>query len=391
MRLTYMIDSLAPGGAESSLAALAPELVAAGVALDVVCLHDRAGMRQQLVEAGASVTCLGGPPRRLSWVRGAARHLREKQPDLVHTTLFEADVVGRIAARLTHIPVVSSLVNVPYGPEHLADPRLRWWKVRGAQAVDVMTARGVRRFHAITGHVADVMAGRLRIDRASIDVIPRGRDPVALGIRTAERRLCARAMLGIAEDEFLVFAAARQAHQKGLDLLVEAFPRILEGGRRARLVLAGREGDATPTIEKRVSQLGLEVSVKQLGVRTDVPEIMCGADVFVLPSRWEGLGSVLIEAMALETPIVASDLPAVREVLADNETALLVAPERPDLLAGAMANVIGDPERNAKRVKMARARFLSRYTIAAVASQTLAFYDRALGTAQSDELAPATP
>ena len=78
-------------------------------------------------------------------------------------------------------------------------------------------------------------------------------------------------------------------------------------------------------------------------------ELLCAADVFVVPSRWEGFGSVLLEAMALEAPIVASDLPAVREVVGDDSAALLVPPDRPDALAAAVTAALADPAGAARR------------------------------------------
>jgi glycosyltransferase involved in cell wall biosynthesis len=197
-------------------------------------------------------------------------------------------------------------------------------------------------------------------------------------------------MLGLSTDDVVVFAAARQAYQKGVDVLVEAFPRILDSSPRARLVLAGREGDMTARIRERVAGLGLQAVSIQLGIRTDVPDIMTAADVFVLPSRWEGLGSVLVEAMALEAPIVASDLPAVREVLTHDDTALLLPPERPDLLAEAVSAAIADAERSADRARRARERFLSNYTMASISRQTIAFYERAVGVDNHEALASVT-
>src|SRR4051812_42694368 len=112
MRLLYVIDSLARGGAEASLAAMAPGLIDRGVELHVVYLHEADAFRSQLETAGARVVSLA-PTRsgrsRFQNVATTARLVRELRPDLVHTTLFEADIAGRPAARLVKTPVVSSL------------------------------------------------------------------------------------------------------------------------------------------------------------------------------------------------------------------------------------------------------------------------------------------
>lgn len=378
MHVLYVIDSLAPGGAERSLAALAPRYAARGVALDVAYLKERPGVQGELVRAGATLFSLAGSGGRAGWVRRATRLVRRRRPDLVHTTLFEADIAGRVAASLAGVPVVSSLVNPEYGPEQLSDPRLSRWKVRGARLVDALTARRVARFHAITSYVADVMAGRLGLRRDRIDVVPRGRDPEELGRRSPERRAAARDGMGVGPETAVVLAAARHEHQKGLDVLLEAFPLVLREVPSARLVVAGREGNQTPLLRTAVERLGLAGAVRFLGVRDDVPDLLCAADVFVLPSRWEGLGSVLLEAMALEAPIVASDVPAVREVVGDGEEARLVPPERPDALASRIVATLADARGAADRARRARARFLQRYTIDRVADQMIAFYDRSV-------------
>jgi glycosyltransferase involved in cell wall biosynthesis len=371
MRVFYLIDSLVGGGAEQSLAALAPHYRALGIDLDVAYLHERDGVRGALEGAGARVY----PPSRGEHLPGAVRRarqlLRARRPDVVHTTLYEADVAGRIAGALARVPVVTSLVNTNYGPEHFANPGIAAWRLRAAQLVDVATARRVVRFHAVSSSVADDMAPRLHVPRERIDVVPRGREPGALGTRTFGRRDAARAALGIARDEPLVVAVGRQEHQKGFDVLLDAFVTVRRAKPAARLVVAGREGNATHAL--RTDAPGVEF----LGHRDDVADLLCAADVFAFPSRWEGMPGGVIEAMALEAPIVASDIVPVREVLGDPAPARLVPPDDAAQLAAAILATIDDPQAN-ERAAAARARFLERFTIERVAAEMLRFYERAL-------------
>lgn len=379
VRILYVIDSLSGGGAERSLASLAPHYAARGAILELAHLQRRSDLREEFEQAGVEVFTLAGPRGRLGWIERARRLVRERRPDVIHTTLFESDVVGRTVGALTGVPVVSSLVNVAYSEVQLSDPRLRPWKVRVAQMVDAATARRVVRFHAITDHVADEMTKRLRIPRELVDVVPRGRDAARLGRRSCARRSSARSTLGVDDHAPVVLAAARQEFQKGLDLLLEALPLVLEVLPDARLLVAGREGNQTDELRGAVGRLGLVDAVRFLGARSDVSELMCAADVFAFPSRWEGLGSVLIEAMALEAPIVASDLPPVREVVGGEAGARLVPPGHPESLARAIAAAITKPAETAMRVAFAHQRFQERYTIERVADAMMAFYERALG------------
>jgi glycosyltransferase involved in cell wall biosynthesis len=384
LRLLYVIDSLSPNGAEQSLASLAVQYKARGLQLDVAYLKEVGGLRETLGAEGAGLFWIG---RRESNRIGRVRTLRDlisiRKPDLVHTTLVEADLVGRIAGTLARVPVVSSLVNDGYGPEHLDDPSIVAWKLWGARMVDSATVRLVRRFHALTHHVADVMARRLHIPGGRIDVIPRGRDAAAMGARSPERRDRVRKALWIEGDERLILAVARQEHQKGLDVLLRAMPGVLEALPDARLMLAGREGQQTPLLRALTKQLSLEGSVPFLGVREDVPDLLAAADVFVFPSRFEGFGGTLLEAMALQAPIVASDLAPIREVVGNQDVAVLVPPNNPSVLCQAVVATLLDHRTAARRTDRARARFLRRFTIDQVADEMVAFYERAMSTGKA--------
>ncbi len=384
MHVVYLIDSLIVGGAERSLAVLAPEYRKRGVQLEVAYLYERDNVWIPAIEAaGVEVVSLagagaGGRGRgRAGLVRRVAGFVRARRPDICHTTLFDADVIGRVASIGSGAKVVCSLVNAAYGPEQLANPAVTPWRLRTVQLVDIATARRVRRFHAVSESVAASMASRLKVPRARIDVIPRGRDPEEIGTRTPARRSAARRSLGVGDDTPLLLAVGRHEYQKGFDVLLESFALVHKDRPGARLVVAGREGADSAQLRDRAGRLDLGESVSFLGFRTDIPELLCAADVFVSTSRWEGSPGGVIEAMALETPIVTSDIAPVREVLGDAASVWLVAPPEPEGFATAIGAALdGDVS---VRTAAARARFLDRYTIDRVADEMVRFYDRALG------------
>ena len=95
------------------------------------------------------------------------------------------------------------------------------------------------------------------------------------------------------------------------------------------LMVAGRSGRLTLFLNAQIADLGITDAVRFLGVRTDVADLLCAADAFVCPSRWEGFGGALDEAMALRAPVVAFDIPAIREVLGDEMHAMIVRPGSP--------------------------------------------------------------
>ena len=293
---------------------------------------------------------------------------------MVHTTLIDADLVGRIAGVASRRPVVSSLVNENHGfsllegsPQHVA-------KYAGVWAADAATARLVVRFHALTEYVATTMSKRLCIPRRRIEIIGRGHDPGQLGRRTAVRRAAARRSLGVEDTVPLVVAAARHEKQKGLDTLIEAVAQLRTRIPNIQAVIGGRDGSQSTVLHSLVQRLGLTESVSFIGQRDDLPDLMCAADVWCVPSRWEGFGSILTEAMALEVPVVASDLPPVREVAGGREMFWLVPPGSPDALASRIECVLRGDEENVRRTTAARRRFLESFTAEAVSQQMLGFW-----------------
>lgn len=377
MKVLHVIDSLEPAGAERSLVAMVPALQSHGVRSAVVHFGAGPGLADELRVAGTDVVRISARGR---WSRiwELSQLVGRVRPDLIHTSLFEADIAGRLAAARWRVPVVSSLVTMQYGTARREGEGLPAWKVAAARAMDAATAQFVTRFHAITEAAGQHGSGHLRVSRRPIEVIPRGRSDAALGRRSSERRSAVRSSQRWRDDEHVLLAVARQEPQKGLDVLLEAVAQLRRRGLPLRLVLAGRPGSASTRIRRLVDELGLAEVVEQLGVRDDVADLMVGADVLVLPSRWEGLGGVLLEAMALELPIVASDLAPIAEVAPPDEVALLAPPGDAIQLAEAIAASISDPAASAERTARGRARFEARYTIEAVAEQMAGFYQRAL-------------
>ena len=379
IQVLTIIDSLAVGGAEQSLAMLTPHLVQRGVEVHIAYLTERPGLHDELRSAGAVLHSLAGSGGRLGSLARTTRLLRLVRPDLVHTTLFESDIVGRVAARLLGVPVVSSFVTESYGPEHVGNPEYRRWRVLGARLADAVTARFVTRFHAVSVASAEIMARRLWIPRDRVDVIPRGRDPVRLGGRSAERRSRVRLELHLADDTPLLLAAARHFHMKGLDVLIEAYPKVVSSFPEATLIIAGREGPASRELRRLIEAGGVESATRLLGYRSDVSDLMSAADVFVLPSRAEGSPGVLIEAMALETPAVASDIPSARELAGGSGGAIaLAAVDSADDLARAIISLLEEPERAAAMAAEGRRRFLDHYSIDGIADAMVDLYHRCL-------------
>lgn len=376
--ILFVINGLGTGGSERSLAELLPVLGTAGIAVEVAYLYRRAeGVQREIEARGVPVHSLAkrGLSGRVLQLR---RRLREGRFGLLHTVHFEADLAGRLAAAGTGVQVVSSLVNTTYDPVRWADPRVDPRKLRWVRRTDGWTARHLtHRFHAVSQAVKDSAVRALGLNPERVTVVHRGRDPERLGEPGPERRSRVRRALDLAPESEVLIHVGRHEFQKGLPVLLQAAAGWLRGQRGRVLLLAGREGHASPALRRLHRDLGLGDRCRFLGHRSDVPDLLAAADLFVFPSLYEGLPGALLEAMALALPVVASDIPAIREVTG-SEAALLVAPGDPAGLRAAVEGLLAQPDRAKNRGEHGRRIFHRRFTLERSASSMLAFYDRLL-------------
>ena len=375
MKILYVIDSLGASGAEHSTAAMMPLLRDLGHQVSAATLYDAGfGDEERIRSDGFDVRPLQAR-KVLGRVRELRARIRAERPDVVHTALFHADIVGRLAAWHTGARVVSSLVNTTYDTARAADPNLRRWKLRAVQAIDAATGRlFVDRFHAVSEGVADVNAHDLHVPRSRIAVVHRGRSRDRLGEWSPERRAAVRASLGVADGTPLVLTAGRQEHQKAHVDLVAA-TALLATRLPARVLIAGREGNASSLLQAALASTPAAAgAITLLGHRHDVPDLLCAADVLAIPSLYEGTAGVALEAMALRCPVVCTDLTGVRGVLADGHNARLVPIGDPAAMAAALEQVLTDATLADGLRERGLADFEARFTIAAAASGMEAFY-----------------
>ena len=176
----------------------------------------------------------------------------------------------------------------------------------------------------------------------------------------------------------MALVVARHEYQKGIDLAVRAMAGVLAASPDARLLIAGREGNATDALEQLVRTERLTGAVTFLGARDDVADLIAAADALVVPSRWEGFPGTVLEGMAIGCPIVAVRVPGMDEALGAEQSALVVAPEDSRALAEAVRAVFADPAAAATRSALAQRRFGAHFSIEPVADRMAAFYEHAV-------------
>lgn len=368
MKVLHVIDSLGlGGGAEHSLVATLPYLDELDVESSIACLYPReVGLFEGVVDDGYSYEVLGGSP--ISKVIRLRRLVKTLSPDVIHATLVNSCLVSRVSTMGLGIPQINSIVNTTYDPFRTRQLGLSRTKLNVLRVIDGVSAHSVTRFHALTEAVKRDVVENLKVPSDRIRVIPRGRSRAALGERSAQRRDRVRAGLALPVDAFVFLNAARQDSAKAQHLLIEAFDAVASDHPEARLLIAGRRGDSTHLVERAINSAQHADRVQLLGHRTDIADLMCAADAFVFPSHYEGFGGVLLEAMALECPIVASDADALAEVLGHGRLGLIAPRGSATGLSEAMSTLIMHPQRRQALAASALAEFNSKYELAAVAA-----------------------
>lgn len=321
MRVLAIINALGEGGTERSLAELVEPLRERGIDVSIAILRSRGaeGVENWLREQGVDIHML--PPGRRAYpaFRSLVRTLR---PDVIHSMLFEANMVARLSTIGLGVPVLTSLVNTSYAPERLATVSTSPWKVRTVQAVDAVTGwLFVDHFHVVSEAVKVDAVRRLRVRPAKITVAQRGRkDPLAE--LKGDERMRIRSEFDIAENDLVVVNVGRHEHQKDQVTLVASMAPILHERDDIWLWIVGRDGNASADLRRAIADHKVEDRVLLTGHRSDVPAVLAAADVFAMTSRYEGLPGAMIEAIAMGLPVVGSDIAPIREVV-DARCALL--------------------------------------------------------------------
>lgn len=364
MRIAYMLTSLGMGGAERQVLALAERMAARGHTAALVVLRPRQPEEWPTSLETVRLDMRKNPISFLIGLMKARRFLRDFQPDLLHSHTFPANM----AARLLHLfspalPVLSTIHNVYEGPRpRMAAYRLTDFLSQGTTAVSQAAADRYVCLKAVPPRKCSVLTNG--IDTAVFAPNP-------------ERRARVRAGLGV-DGEFIWLAAGRITPAKDYPNLLRVFFRVRTAYPAARLWIAGESvGTETVAVQALASELDLANSVRWLGLRRDIPALLDAADGFVLASAWEGMPLALGEAMAMEKPVVATDVGGVRELV--GESGAIVPAKSPDALAQAMLTLMQTPPEIRRSLgSAARARILSSFSMDAKAGEWEALYQAVL-------------
>lgn len=376
-RILYLITSSGVGGAELALWQLLRRLDRSRWEPTVVSLKPPGEIATRIRALGIEVLSPGignetGAFAALELfleARRLPRLLGNRSFDIVHSLLFRANLLSRLAAPRLGRPALINAVRVT--PEEEGP-----WMRR----VDRKSSRRVTCFLALSTALARELEGRLALPAGRVRAIANGVDLAEADRALAAARPTARRQFGIFPPEIAIACVGRLHPQKGLVHLLGAFHTLLKLQPTSRLLLAG-DGQDRPALEETVRILRLGPFVRFLGTLADPWPLFAAADIFVLPSLWEGMPNALLEAMAAGLPAVATAVGAVPEMVVDGREALVVPPGDAGALARALAELAAArPARRREMGALARQRVETAYRIEATVAQTERLYDELLAS-----------
>ncbi|MEO8196996.1 MAG: glycosyltransferase [Thermoanaerobaculia bacterium] len=334
----------------------------------LLCARGDGSLVEPARALGLPVRALGRlrRPFDLAAVPLLAEALRELEADIVHVPLYSrASPYLRLAARLAGVPLV--VVEDWSLPAKL--PALR-------RSADRLLRGGARFVAASRAQERDLL--RSGVPALAIAVVHAGVDVARFG---SGARSAARAAFGLAADIPIALVPARLVPAKGHDDLLSALPAVLAHEPRLQLLFAG-QGPLAGALASRLRSEGLERSVRLLGQVEDMSELYAAADFVVLPSRIEGLPSVLLEAFAARRAVVATDVGGVAEALTDGDEGRLVPAGDRAALAAAVADLATDSVLRERMAERGRARVERDFRLDQATLRLEAVYERWLAAAE---------
>lgn len=366
IRIFHLIKGLGLGGAERLLSrSLECSTSGRFVYGCGYFLPGKDALAPQLRAAGADVRCFEArtPMGILLRLGAVTQTLRRWEADLVHCHLPMAGVVGRLAARRARLPLVYTEHNRSemYHPLTRSLNRATWGLQDQVIAVSHDAAASIAR------QFGSAVPLRVIHNRVATDALTVDTDGAARVRRT----------MNLAPEALVIGQVAVFRRQKRLDLWLQAAAEIRRQRANTAFLLVG-DGPTRPEVERLAEQLGLASVIRFAGLQEDVVPYLSACDIVLAASDWEGLPVALLEAMALERPVVATAVGGVPEVVDSGRNGLLVRPGDPRELAAAALLLVDDPALRRRLGVAARRRIGEGFGIAPMVRALESLYEEVL-------------
>lgn len=363
----YFITELSIGGAQMVLLHLLSQLDRERFTATVACLYNGEGaVAQQIRALGISVVDLGMQRKwRLDSLWRLWLLLRRTKPQILHTWMFHANLPGRLISRLAGVPVIISSEHT-MGQEHIWRLRLNRWT---AFLIDAVIC--------VSPQVAEFAQQQIRLPAAKVITISNGVDLARFA--DAPTASVARHRFQLPQKGVILGAVGRPRPVKGYRDLIDAFRLCISHEPNLYLVFVG-DGPERPALMRQAEAYRLAERIIFLGDQEDIPAVMAAFDLLVLPSLWEGLPMVALEAMAAKLPVIATAVGGTPDVVIHNETGLLVPPADPAALAAAIQTLMHSPLQRQQLGEAGHQRAKRCFSVQQNVSQTTALYHQLLNS-----------
>ncbi len=344
MKVLFLTTHINAGGITSYLLTLAKGMVARGIHVHVA--SSGGDMESEFIGAGVKLVALDIRTkseldhRIYRALVPLYAYVHNEQIDIIHAQTRVTQVMGAILGKLTHRPYVSTCHG--FFKTRLSR---RWLPCWGRKVIAISPA--------VEGH----LKSDFHVPPDKIVLIPSGIDVSSFEGVNAQTRADIRKRYGF-YDEPLLGIVARLSDVKGQDVLVSAMKTVIKAVPQAKLLLVG-EGKMEGVLREMVAALAIEKHVFFYPIVNKTAEILAMLDVFVMPSRQEGLGLSIMEAQAMGLAVVASNVGGIPTLIEDGKTGVLVQPQDPKALAEAIVYLLKDND--ARRRMGATAREFIRY------------------------------
>ena len=377
MRILYVINHMADGGAQALVAQWVDHLRQTDHDVDVCTVFSKGQCADRLESQGTQVHNLGLDPTedryrprnkydlRVAW--RLARLIRRGRYDIVHAHLFPTSLFVALASYMAARPTY--LVS-----EHNVSNRRR--RIPLLKILDRGVYNRYARIIAVSNEAERSLIRWVPTQRNKVEVIPNSVDPSLFDIPDTEIQR-ARQRFGIQNGHKVIVFAGRLTPAKGADVLLEALdsPRMKE--QMVRVLIAG-DGPMADIIRERAACFRPDGRITLTGLVADIPTLLNLADLVVLPSRWEGLPMILLEAMACGRPVVATTVGGIPEVIEHGVNGLLVPPENPVALGESMSVLLGSPNLRRRLGTAARRTVCERFSNTVALPKLLETYETTL-------------
>ncbi len=362
LNVLQLIPTLDRSGAEKQVVLLAKGLPRDRFRVEVAALTRLGPLEAELKAANIPVTLIGKPLKidPFSLLR-LSRFLKDRKFDVLHTWVFAANSYGRAAAHQAKIPVVLT-----------SEMAVDLWKNRGHLAIDRFLSGWCDKVVGNSNAVVDFYR-KSGLPDSKLAMIPSGieaGEPPEMNVD----RAAVRAEFGWPVDVPVALFAGRLMPQKGVDDLLVALDLLQHIRPRLKTIIAGA-GPLRSELEERAHALRLDDNVKFVGHRDDVPRLLAASDLVVLPSLYEGMPNIVLEAMRYKKPVVATAAPGTTEVVVNGETGLLVPVKSFQAMAKAIRTVIDDPEKAREFGEAGRARVEAEFGVDRMVARFAELYE----------------